>query len=143
MAQSVKRPTLAQVTISQIHGLEPGAGLRADSSEPGACFGFRVSLFHCPSLARALSPSLLEIKNKIKKPSLPSLSFLRIPNVTDECHIPSLAKGWDLWPSVGAGGVAVEGKPPRFLWDPASQPPPDSSAAWSLEGEPPQSDGYA
>ena len=54
VAQSVKRLTLAQVTISQIHGLEPGAGLRADSSEPGACFGFCVSLSAPPLLILSL-----------------------------------------------------------------------------------------
>ena len=42
-AQSVERPTWAQVRISQFR-FEPRVGLCADSSEPGACFGFCVTL---------------------------------------------------------------------------------------------------
>ena len=37
---------------------EPHTGLRADSSEPGACFRFCVSLALCPSPARTQSLSL-------------------------------------------------------------------------------------
>ena len=37
---------------------EPRVGLYADSSEPGACLGFCVSLSLCPSPAHALSLSL-------------------------------------------------------------------------------------
>ena len=56
VAQSVKRPTSAQVP-----GFKPRIGLRADTSEPGACFTFCVSLSLCPSPAHALS-----LKNKSK-----------------------------------------------------------------------------
>ena len=38
-----------------VREFEPRVGLCADSSEPGACFGFCVSLSLCPSPARALS----------------------------------------------------------------------------------------
>ena len=41
-----------------VHGFEPGVGLCADSSEPGACFRFCVSLSLCPSPVHALSLSL-------------------------------------------------------------------------------------
>ena len=58
VAQSVKRPTSAQVTILRVREFEPRVGLCADSSDPGACFGFCVSLSLCPSPARALSLSL-------------------------------------------------------------------------------------
>ena len=37
-----------------VYGLEPRVGLCADSSEPGACFRFCVSLSLCPSPAWAL-----------------------------------------------------------------------------------------
>ena len=47
-AQSVKRLTSAQVTISRVRELEPHVRLCADSSEPGACFGSSVSLSLCP-----------------------------------------------------------------------------------------------
>ena len=63
-AQSVKRPTSAQVMISRLVGLSPGIGLCADSSEPEAYFGFCVStLCPSPTHARALS---LSLKYKIK-----------------------------------------------------------------------------
>ena len=42
--------------ISQCE-FKPCVGLCADSSEPGACFGFYVSLSLCPSPTHALSPS--------------------------------------------------------------------------------------
>ena len=76
MAQSVERPTLAQVTISrsvssspgsgsvltaQSREFEPRVGLCADSSEPGARFGFCVSLSLCPSPVHALSLSVSKI----------------------------------------------------------------------------------
>ena len=38
VAQSVKRPTSAQVVISKAAKFEPRVGLCAGSSEPGACF---------------------------------------------------------------------------------------------------------
>ena len=41
-----------------VREFEPRVGLCADSSEPGACFGFCVSLSLDPSPARALSVSL-------------------------------------------------------------------------------------
>ena len=45
---------------------EPRVGLCVvDSSEPGACFGFRVSLSLCPSPASALS--LSKMNKNIKK----------------------------------------------------------------------------
>ena len=44
-----------------VHQLEPCMGLCADSSEPGACFRFCVSLSLCPSPAHAL---YLSLKNK-------------------------------------------------------------------------------
>ena len=62
MAQSVKPPTLAQVMISRSVSSSPVSGC-ADSSEPGACFGFCVSLSLCLSPARALSLLLSKINN--------------------------------------------------------------------------------
>ena len=47
-----------------VREFEPHVGLCADSSEPGACFGFCVSLSFCPSPAHALSFSVSKI-NKI------------------------------------------------------------------------------
>ena len=44
MAQSVERPTSAQVMISPVREFEPRVGLCADHSEPGACFAFCDSL---------------------------------------------------------------------------------------------------
>ena len=45
VAQLVKWPTSVQVRISQFVSWSPGSGgLCADCSEPGACFGFCVSL---------------------------------------------------------------------------------------------------
>ena len=41
-----------------VREFEPRIGLCADSSEPGACFGFCVSLSLCPSPALSLSLSL-------------------------------------------------------------------------------------
>ena len=55
MAQSVECPTSAQVMIS-VCEFELHVGLYADSSEPGACFGFCVSSL-CPSPAHVLSLS--------------------------------------------------------------------------------------
>ena len=59
-AQWVKRPTSEQVMISVVREFEPRVGLLADGSEPGACFGFCVSLSLCPSPARALSLSVTQ-----------------------------------------------------------------------------------
>ena len=69
MAELVKHPNLALVMILQLssghdfvaHEFEPCVGFCADSSEPGACFEFRVSLSLCPSPPHALS---LSKKNK-------------------------------------------------------------------------------
>ena len=60
VVHSVKRPTSAQVMISQLVSLSPFIRLCTGGSEPGACFGFCVSLSlpFCPFPARALSPSL-------------------------------------------------------------------------------------
>ena len=60
VAQSVGRPTSARVTISRSVSSSPasGSGLTA---QPGACFGFCVSLSLCPSPACALS---LPLKDK-------------------------------------------------------------------------------
>ena len=44
-----------------VHEFEPHIRLCANSSEPGVCFGFCVSLSLCPSLACTLS---LSVKNK-------------------------------------------------------------------------------
>ena len=58
VAQLVKHPTSAQVMISLLMSLSPTLGsLCADSSEPGACFGFCVSLSLCPCPAHTLSLS--------------------------------------------------------------------------------------
>ena len=61
VAQLVKRPTSAQVMISWTVGFEPHVRLCADSSEPGACFGFCVSLSLCPSPVHALSLSVSKV----------------------------------------------------------------------------------
>ena len=53
VAQSVKRPTRSGQDLT-VHEFEPRVGLCADSSEPGACFRFCVSL----SLSLLLSLSL-------------------------------------------------------------------------------------
>ena len=55
-AQSVELPTSAKVMISQLMSLSPTLG-SVLSSEPGACFGFCVSL-SLPQPARILSLSL-------------------------------------------------------------------------------------
>ena len=67
VAQSVTRPTLGfgsghSLTVREF---EPRVGLCADSSEPGACFGFCVSLSLCPSPAHAL-PVCLSLSQKKK-----------------------------------------------------------------------------
>ena len=49
-----------------VREFEPRVGLCADRSEPGACFGFCVSLALCPSPACTLSLSKINI-NKIKR----------------------------------------------------------------------------
>ena len=65
MVQSVKRPTLAQVMISQFMSSSSTSGsvLTAQSLEPASD---SVSLSLCPSLVHALPLSLSKI-NKCKK----------------------------------------------------------------------------
>ena len=46
-----------------VREFEPRVGLRADSSEPGSCFGFWVSLSLCPFPPLVLCLSL-SLKNK-------------------------------------------------------------------------------
>ena len=58
VAQSVKCPTSAQAIISSSVCSSPALG-SVLTAEPGACFGFCVSLSFCPSPAHALS-----LKNK-------------------------------------------------------------------------------
>ena len=50
-----------------VREFEARVRLCADSSEPGACFGFCVSLFLCPFPACALSLFLSNINNKTSK----------------------------------------------------------------------------
>ena len=68
VAQSVKCPTSAQVTVC---GFKPLIGLCADRSEPGACFEFCVCL-SAPSpftlsLSCSFSQKLINIKKQINK----------------------------------------------------------------------------
>ena len=55
MALSVKCQSSAQVVKLGVCGFEPHIGPCTDSSEPGACFRFCVSLPLCPSPVCALS----------------------------------------------------------------------------------------
>ena len=68
VAQSVRCATLTQVMISWFVGLSPAVGLCADSSEPGTCFRFCVSLSLSLSLplpcSRSVSLSLSKINIK-------------------------------------------------------------------------------
>ena len=48
-----------------VHGYEPKLGSVADSSEPGACFGFCVSSLSNPSPAHVLSLSKINKHKKI------------------------------------------------------------------------------
>ena len=88
VAQSVKRPTSAQVMIS-VCGFELRIGLCADSSEPGACFQFCVSLSLCPSPAHALSLSVAKINKNIIKKNFKQLRaiFHRLGQSTSKVHI--------------------------------------------------------
>ena len=69
-----------------VHEFKPRIGLCANSSEPGACFGFCVPLPLCSSPAHALSLSL-SLKNKFKKILRmlykPALTVILWP--TDQC----------------------------------------------------------
>ena len=64
-----------------VRGFEPHMGLCADRSEPGACFGFCVSLSLCPSPVHALSLSLSKI-NKREKYFLKRWENTEIPGWT-------------------------------------------------------------
>ena len=66
VAQSVGRPTSAQVMVLWLWSLRPAVRLCAGSSEPGACYGFCVSLSLCfnPSYTVCLSLSKINIKKK-------------------------------------------------------------------------------
>ena len=62
---------MAQADFGSGHDLlvrefEPRVGLCADSSEPGTCFGFYVSLSLCPSPVHTVSLSLSKV-SKLKK----------------------------------------------------------------------------
>ena len=63
MALAVERPTVdfSSGHDLPVHGFEPRVGLRADSSEPGACFGFCVSLTVPNPVALSLSLSKINI----------------------------------------------------------------------------------
>ena len=50
-----------------VHEFEPRVGFCADALEPGACFGFCVSLPLCPSPAHALSLSVSKKLKNVKK----------------------------------------------------------------------------
>ena len=65
VAQPVERPTSAQVTISWFSSSSPVSG-SVLTAEPGACFGFCVSLSLCPSHTHALSLSLSKINKHLK-----------------------------------------------------------------------------
>ena len=52
-----------------IRGFKPHIRLCAGSSEPGACFGFCVSLSLCPCPAHVRSLSLSKINKRLKKKS--------------------------------------------------------------------------
>ena len=55
-----------------VHEFEPHVGLCADSSEPGACFGFHRSLSLSLPLpcSRSLSQKMNKLKNKLKESTL-------------------------------------------------------------------------
>ena len=66
VAQSVEHPTSAQIVVSQFVCSSPALGsVLTNSSEPGACFRFCVSL--SPSPAHALPPLSLRNKLMLKK----------------------------------------------------------------------------
>ena len=64
VAQSVKHLTLAQVIILQFVGLSPVSG-SVQTAEPGACFGFYVSLSF--SLSTPLSSCSLSQKQTLRR----------------------------------------------------------------------------
>ena len=67
MAQSVNCPTSGQIMISQVCEFETRLRLCADSSEPGACFGFCVPCSLCSFPTHTLSPLPPLLKINIKK----------------------------------------------------------------------------
>ena len=68
MAQSVKRPTSAQVMISQFVGLSPASGsvLTARSLEPASRFCVSFSLCPSPACTLSVSQMYLEKKKKVR-----------------------------------------------------------------------------
>ena len=82
MAQPVKRPDFGSGPDLTVGEFEPRVGLCADSSEPGACFGFRVSFSLCPSPARTLFFSLSLSQKYINIKKKKQLLFLLIINLT-------------------------------------------------------------
>ena len=58
VAQSVRRPHFSSGHDLEVSEFEPRIRPCADSSEPGACFRFCISLSLCPSPARSLSLSV-------------------------------------------------------------------------------------
>ena len=58
VAQSVERLTLGSGHDLAVSEFESRVGVCADSSEPGACFRFCVSLSLCPSLSKMCLPKM-------------------------------------------------------------------------------------
>ena len=75
-------------------GFEPRVGLCADSSEPGGCFGFCVSLSLCPFPVCALSFSKINKhqKIKIKKESKQTRYFHYFKYPFSECNLSFLIR---------------------------------------------------
>ena len=73
MAQTVERPTLAQVMMIAVPEFEPGVRLCVDSSEPGACFRFCVSLVPFSKIV------FLSLECVVEGVSAPCRGFLRGP----------------------------------------------------------------
>ena len=65
LGSSVKCPTLTQVMISQFVGLSPTSG-SADSSDPGACLRFCISISLAPP-PLALCLSKINVEKNICK----------------------------------------------------------------------------
>ena len=63
VAQTVRRPTLAQVMISQSVSSSPASG-SVLTAQPGACFRFCVSLSLCPSPLMLCLCFCLSLKSK-------------------------------------------------------------------------------
>ena len=92
MAQSVGRLTPTPGWLSRlggwlvVHEFEPRVGLCADSSEPGACFRFCVSLSLWPSPVHALSLSVSKINKRKKKFFFRNYFGNLIPNSGHPCE---------------------------------------------------------